>query len=129
MLPGLDELATKYGYSQVQIRVIAANLYFILLIGLLVLLWLMRNIWTILVKQGKFKVLPLLTFYIVATTLILIRIVFSLWNFQTLDNWNVFFMLSPQSLKFVIGINMTWVTIELCLCIRHCLNTIKCVGE
>ena len=129
ILPGLDELATQYGYNQVQKRVIAANLYFVFLCGLLVLLWLMRNIWTILVKQGKWKVLPLLIFYIIATTLIVVRLIFTIWHFELINNWNTIFMILPQNLKFLIGINMTWVTLELCFCIRHCLNTIKSVGD
>ena len=46
-----------------------------------VLGWVVRNIWVILYRQGKYKVLPLLTFYVLATLLVLFRIYDAIWNF------------------------------------------------
>ena len=50
ILPGLDYLAEKAGYSDAQIKWLAACTYFVILTELLVLGWIIYNIWTILFK-------------------------------------------------------------------------------
>ena len=79
ILPGLDEMVAEYGFTDSDKRCIAASQYVISIFFMIVLAWLSYNIWTILIKQRKYRVLPLLTFYIVATLLVLNRLYSSIW--------------------------------------------------
>ena len=103
ILPGLDYLAEKFGYSDAQIKWLAACTYFVILTELLVLGWIIYNIWTILFTQGKYKVEPLLTFFILATMLILIRIFYAIlyWK-DVIEHW--FITLYTITLKFGLGL-------------------------
>ena len=79
ILPGFSrESAEDYGYTDAQF-VIYAMEHFILialytfLFGLAIV-----NIWNILIKQKRFKTLPLLAFYIFASLTIILRLIFIL---------------------------------------------------
>ena len=74
ILPGLDAFAVQYGYSDAEKRWIAAAQYFTIALILFVLAWLLYNAWNLLIRRGKYKVIPLLIFYIVATILALERL-------------------------------------------------------
>ena len=74
ILPGLDNYAYIHGFSDAEVKWLAVFTYLNLLAELLCLGWIIYNVWTFLYKQGKYKVLPLSTFYILATILMLVRI-------------------------------------------------------
>ena len=58
-----------------------------------VLFWLVYNLWTILVKQQKWKVIPLSTFYSLAITLVLVDIWKMVFFFKLLDDYSVVLLL------------------------------------
>ena len=64
-------------------------------------------------------------FYFLACLLILFRVAYQVvwWRFL-LDFWT-FFFLYGQTLKFLIGIQQTWINVELILSIRHSLLVIE----
>ena len=70
----MNDFAEENGFSDAQIKWLAACQYLILLVELLVFGWLIYNILSILVRQGRYKSLPLLTFYMLATVLLVVRI-------------------------------------------------------
>ena len=78
----LDHLAELNGFSHSQTRVLAGCLYYIILIEMIVMCWIIHNAWFILYKNGKSHVLPLLTFYMLASMLIAIHLTTNLvWSF------------------------------------------------
>ena len=92
---------------------------------MLVLVWLIYNIWTILIKRRKYRVLPLLTFYIVATLLVLNRLYLSIWYFTaSLECKPLLAFLGSLTSKFCLGLDQTWVNIELSLSLKHSLDAI-----
>ena len=79
IIPYLDKLAEDENFTGTQKRTIAACQYIVATCTVLVLFWLARNIWTILVKKRKYKVLPLFIFYALGTILIMFRLYTELW--------------------------------------------------
>ena len=76
ILPRHDHLVEKGTYSASEMRWIAFCQYLMIASCLFTLTWLLYNAKTILIKQRKCKVLPLVNFYTLATLLVLVRIVF-----------------------------------------------------
>ena len=85
----------------------------------------MRNIWTILVKQGKYRVLPLLTFYILTTCMILVRIYSTIWLWKIKVKSSCVFLLFPSTLKFGLGLDQTWVNVEMSITLQHSQSAIR----
>ena len=78
-LPGYDAFAEENKLSSNSKSCIAASQYIVIVSALLILIWLGYNIVTILGKQRKFRVLPLLVFYTVGTILTLSRLYNAIW--------------------------------------------------
>ena len=78
-LPGYDAFAEENNLSSNSKSCIAASQYIVIVSALLILIWLGYNIVTILGKQRKFRVLPLLVFYTVGTILTLSRLYNAIW--------------------------------------------------
>ena len=80
-LPGSKEemFTSKYSPELIQIFIVCQWFEFVLCICILG--WVIRNIWVILFKKGKYKVLPLLTFYILAILLVILRMYDAIFNF------------------------------------------------
>ena len=91
---------------------------------MVVLYWVLHNTYTIIIKQKKYKVAPLLTFYIVTTMMILMYIYFEIYLWKITKKQNVFFIIMPIVLKFGLGLDQTWVNIELSVSFKHSLDTI-----
>ena len=105
ILPHLDEFAEKFGLSHDQKVIIAITQWSTLAYGAIVLAWLIWNVWTILIKNRKYQVLSLTTFYVVAGTLILFRMENAVWIWQNIDQARLLTSLFPIVSKFSIGIN------------------------
>ena len=125
ILPGLDAFAEQYGYSDAQKNWIAASQYLMIALILFVLAWLLYNAWNLLIRRGKYKVVPLIIFYIVAITLVLERLYDHIGFWALITNQRVLPLLMHQTLKFVIGLDQAWVNLELCLSIRYNLKKIE----
>ena len=83
---------------------IAIIQWILILLCLFTLAWIIYNAVTILVKQKKYKVIPLSNFYFLACLLILFRVAFQVVWWQFLLEFWTFFFLYGQTLKFLIGI-------------------------
>ena len=55
-----------------------------IIFALATLVWIVYNAWNILIKQKKYAVLPLTNFYVLATLLVLFRIVFQIVIFPAI---------------------------------------------
>ena len=70
--------------------------------------------------------LPLLSFYIWATILVMVRIYTYIWNFQMMiDAAPVVLYISASTLKFAIGIGLVWVNVELSLSIYYSMQVMR----
>ena len=74
-LSDIDVLAAWMGYTETQKNWLIASIIIGMAVGLIVLAWLVYNSWAILFKQGRYRVLPLTVFYILAISLIAAHII------------------------------------------------------
>ena len=77
----------------------------------------------IIVKQGKYKVLPLSTFYALALPLLVLRFYLDIWFFPASYFPLFSLILAPPTMKFLIAVNQAWVNVELCLSIRLAIQS------
>lgn len=71
--------------------------------------------WTIVIKQEKYKVLPLLTFYIIAALLLLVELYNALMWFATSVNISIWTVFMPIALMTALALDQAWIMIELCM--------------
>ena len=105
LLPRLDELAEEMHYSDTQVRWIFASVIIVTPTAILALLWLIYNSWTILYKQGRWRVLPLTTFYVLSLLLVLFHIYSAIMFAVILLDSNILLQLIYQTLMFAITID------------------------
>mmetsp|Transcript_25144 Transcript_25144/g.31544 ORF Transcript_25144/g.31544 Transcript_25144/m.31544 type:complete len:98 (+) Transcript_25144:8-301(+) len=89
ILPGHDELAAAGTYSEKQLLWISLSQGILILLTILSLLWLCMNVYKILYRQRKWKVLPLVNFYVLAALLILIDLTKVYWFMKFTAKHNV----------------------------------------
>ena len=79
------------------------------------------NIWQILIKQGKYKTLPLLFFYIYSIIAIALRLICLVWMFgrgvfeNVLDDIYV-------GAKLCVGFVQAWIIFEIALRVRNLVS-------
>ena len=88
-------------------------------VAVFLLAWLLHNVWKILIMQGRFKVLPLTTFYILAIMIVIAHSYYAIMLGRILLFFWVLPQLMCQILMFGLTLQQTWVVIELCLVIMH----------
>ena len=82
----------------------------------------MVNIWTILVRQGKWKTLPLLLFYTMALVAIAARTIVILF-YWTLNPWITLLNNIQPVAKICVGLTQAWMIFELCVRIHKSFVT------
>ena len=83
----------------------------------------MVNFVKIIVRQGRYKVLPLTTFYALALPLLIIHFYLDIWFFPSRMHPKLSVLLAPPTMKFLIAVNQAWVNVELCLSIRLAIQS------
>ena len=76
------------------------------------------NIWWFLVKQGRYRVYPLLLYYILAVLFLLSRLYFTIWFFKINMLVPPLAAMTPPTLKCMLVLVQCWIMIELGLRIR-----------
>ena len=99
--------------DQLDILVFVIYLFTVLYIIELVLA--LYNIWTFLIKQGNYKTVPLLLFYILTVWLIMMRIYYSVWYFNVWINSEIVVAEYKNVLKINLGLVQCWLLYELSL--------------
>ena len=89
---------------------------------LIVLCWLGYNAWTILLRQRKWRVLPLSVFYAIATLLMAIDFIKMIYYWEFIPHWFIMPFLYPQTLKFLLGVEQIWINLELIYSIKYSLE-------
>lgn len=91
--------------------------YLLIIMYALLLCLCLTNIWRILIKQGKWKTLPLLAFYILSFIAIASREICNIWV-CIYESW--VFVLSYQQpvAKLMVGLVQAWMIFELTVRIR-----------
>ena len=110
-LPGLDDFNYMYDKNGLYYTYIA--LYYIKMIIYIALLVLcLVNIYAILYRQGRWRTMPLLFFYIYALIAAIFKNVVNVFYF-TFANWSeVLYVLEPIA-KFNVGAVQIWIIIVL----------------
>ena len=112
ILPELEELSKEWTDTQ---RRAYVSIHWLLIIFYAVLILItLANIWQILIKQERWKTLPLLVFYIFVFIAVLLR---ELCNLMGLDYVFLFFI-QPIA-KQGVGIIQSWMMFELGLKLRQ----------
>ena len=83
------------------------------------LVWLFINVWKFLIKQGRYRVLPLVTFYVLAILITLAKVYIAFQLAAVLVDFQVWPQLICQTLMFTLILQQSWVNIELCYGIVH----------
>ena len=73
----------------------------------------LTNTWMFLIKQKRYKARPLLAFYILATSLVAIRIYYCVFLFYLVEKHELFGSLFPAILKLDLGAVQCWIIFEL----------------
>lgn len=97
-------------------------LYFAILIFGLQMALTVHNCYAYLYRQRKFKVIPILVFYILTVVLTGLRLFYFLMFYGNLENQYVFAMLGLPLVKINMGLNQCWMLIELTLNVRNALK-------
>ena len=123
ILPGYDYWLFRLAFNKEQTTWMAVSQYLIAALIVTALAFWVVNFVKIIVKQGKYKVLPLSTFYALALPLLMIRFYLDIWFFPA--GWHPRFtvLFAPPTMKFLIAVNQAWVNVELCLSIRLAIQS------
>ena len=123
ILPGYDNWLFEYSFSKEQTIWLAVSQYVLAALIVTALAFWVVNFVKIIVKQGKYKVLPLSTFYALALPLLILRFYLDIWFFPAGFRPIFSVILAPPTLKFLIAVNQAWVNVELCLSIRLAIQS------
>ena len=105
ILPWYDRKVEDGTFTRQQVRFIAACTYLNVLFCFILGAWLVRNVKKFLIGLKKYRVLPILTFYILSTLIVLTRFIMLIWWFPFFAKGELFFIHSPACLKFGLGLN------------------------
>lgn len=79
-------MSSKDIMSDDRLQIIVSLIYLFSVLYLIELSMAVHNIWAYLIKQGKYKTIPLLLFYILAVLLCILRIYYTIWYFSVWVN-------------------------------------------
>lgn len=126
-LPGLDD-QTYDGLEKGQkiTLTLIAYLGSLCFTGLLVLS--MHNVVQFLYKQSRWRVLPLLFFYVLSICDLLVRIYTLVWVINIDQNKTILWFYLPSVCKVMIGYTQCWAVTELTIRVAQCVYSLKSTG-
>ena len=92
LLPGIENFSEFYHYSDEQFNCLVSMQYIVILLYSFLLVLCLVNFWKILIRQGKWRTLPLLFFYIMSVIAISFRIVACFFYFDQTEYWHYVFI-------------------------------------
>ena len=114
-IAGYDKIADKDIMTTAELNIIVAILYLSTFLFICELAMAVYNIWAFLIKQKKYKTLPLSIFYALTVWLMLMRIYFCLFYLTIIENESIVGSCFKPILKLDIGLVQCWILIELSL--------------
>ena len=121
----MDDLKAKLDLSDSQLIVISVLQGVTAICAVTTLVFLIRNFMKIIVGSKKKDTLPLLAFYFLSFYIIIIRIYYAIWYLQIEANFQITPSLMPLTLKFLLGLDQTWIIVELCLRINYSISIVS----
>ena len=117
LLPGIDTQVNEYGMSFSEDITIAVLAYISIFAYLSMLCLELHNVFYYLYKQGKYRVYPLLLFYILAIPCTIIRIIFNcliaITSIYALEIGSL-----PAVMKACIGLSQILMVVELTIRVK-----------
>ena len=118
LLPGIDTENSVYGMSHQQDITIAILAYISILAYLGMLCLEIHNVYFYLLKQGKYKVYPVLLFYLLAIPCTIMRIYNDFYITLT-DIYFLFIGNFPAAIKACIGLTQILMVVELTIRVKQ----------
>ena len=120
ILPGFERGSfEEYGWSDAQFVTYVVCFYMLIGLYMFLLVLAIVNIWTILIKQRRYKTLPLLAFYIFAVLSIAFRLtelIMISGNNNVITHFlNDLFLIT----KLSVGLIQSWMIFEIALRVRQ----------
>ena len=114
-LPGhFEEFTDSTNWSQAQKITYLSLDYLLMAMYAMLILLVVRNIWAILMRQGEYKNIPILAFYVFALLAVSIRLLFIIGEWTDMPIFtNMDFV--QQGAKLSVGIVQDWITFELAI--------------
>ena len=119
LLPGIEKFSKFYQYSDKQFNCLVSMQYIVILLYSFLLVLCLVNFWKILIRQGRWRTLPLLFFYIMSVTAISFRIVACFYYFDRSEYWHYVFITMQPIAKGCVGLMQCWMIFELTLIMRR----------
>ena len=130
ILPGLSrESAEEYGFSGSQFVIYAIEHYILIGLYSFLLVLALVNIWTILIKQGRYKTLPLLFFYIFAFLSIFLRLILIIMAWSKFTSFGYYINDFYLVTKLSVGLIQSWMIFEIALRVRQTYISTNGTGE
>jgi len=123
ILPGHDFISRFF--TPQQLFWISFSQYLVGAIAVAVFFRLVANSYLYLWKGAKYRVLPLLVFYLLSMTLVIFRFYADIWYFVVPLHKVIFIGFSQISCKFCLGLVQTWIIVELCLQISYSIKVAR----
>lgn len=127
VLPGhdRDDYKAVLGLTDSQFVTITVLQYLAALLSITTVAFLIKNFWTIMIRQKRHNVMPVLAFYITSLPLAILRTYFAIWYVPVIAKAQITPFLLPLTLKFLLGIDQTWIIIELYLRINYSIKIVS----
>ena len=77
------------------------------------------NAWKILYRQGKWRTVPLLVFYVISIIAVSFRLIATIYWFSVKHNFRVFFICMQPIAKGCVGLIQCWMVLELTIVLRR----------
>ena len=91
------------------------SIYFTAFVSGLILICLLINSYNILYKQAKWRVVPLVIFYMLSVILAIFKIFNAIYIVQVMCRYDLIISWFPQYLTFNISLVVIWMICELCI--------------
>ena len=121
-LPGLDTNDDCIAMTQGQAVITACICYTTAALFVSIFLLALWNTYFFLYKQRKYKVYPILLFYVLSYTCIMLRIYHSIWMVTVLEYDQIIAVIGVTWVKFCIGIIQILVMTELTIRIEQSMH-------
>ena len=122
ILPGYAELQEETSLAQANLLVVEN--YLLIGVYAFIILLALTNIWKILIRQKKYKTLPLSFFYLFTFIAVTLRIICVIWMFQQ-PGWYNLLIYVYIGAKLCVGLVQAWMILEITLRIRRDVTVIQ----
>ena len=125
LLPGIDFSNLDYQLTPSEGIIIVSIAYFSITVYTIMLILECHNVYYYLIKQHKYRVIPMTLFYLFAIPCCMVRIWMNIYIVPGDALFNPFFAFCPACLKICIGMAQILVMIELHMRVKQTIELLK----